>query len=343
MLRWILGFFAAAVMLNGAATAGIVAPNEVCIYEHVDFGGTAMCHRLMPGMRLKLVPKIGGYMNDRASSVHVGEDVYVRLFKNPQFVGDALQLESSTARNRIDDFNDKISSMVIVPEEMYAPGVVLRKSNLGEAFYPLPERLSESEARYSNLGQMNDEALSLRIRSDSYFQTEVTLYEHANFAGKALTLQDPAPGQSSTWFILADYQFDGRASSLVVRARGPQQQVIPGQIKLPPAPPSRDSSSGVTHRAPPAPVPIESQPAKVLQLGSGLEMDTDRPGINYRSFDLDVPEPKRCQRTCQDDPKCNAWTYVKPGVQGPKARCWLKTGVPSAKPAQCCISGVKRQ
>jgi hypothetical protein len=146
------------------------------------------------------------------------------------------------------------------------------------------------------------------------------------------------------YFVLQKYQFDGRASSLVVRARGPQQQVIPGQIKLPPPPPPRDpwwkSTGGTTHRAPPS---IEPQTGKVIQPDSGTEINTDRPGLNYRSFDLDVPEPKRCQRTCQDDPKCKAWTYVKPGVQGPKARCWLKSGVPPAKSAQCCISGVKPQ
>jgi hypothetical protein len=141
------------------------------------------------------------------------------------------------------------------------------------------------------------------------------------------------------YFDLQKYHFDGRASSLVIRDRVPQQQVIQGQIKLPP--PRDSSSDGRKHRAPPAPAVIAPQTGKAIQSDPGMEMDTDRPGMNYRSFDLDVPEPKRCQRTCQDDPKCKSWTYVKPGVQGPKARCWLKTGVPSAKPAQCCISGVK--
>jgi hypothetical protein len=289
----------------------------------------------MPGMRLKLVPTIGGYMNDRASSVHVGEGVYVILFKHPQFVGDALQLEHS--RNRIEDFNDQISSMIIDRKGMYASFVILENSNLDRVFYLLPERLNESEARYPNLGEMNDKAYRLRMTPN----VEVTLYEHDNFAGKALTLSYPNPGQTPSTYLLTDYQFEGRASSLVVRARGPQQEVIQGQIKLPP--PRDGSSSGEKHRAPPAPASMEPQTVKVVQPDSGLEKDTDRPGMNYRNFDLDVSEPKRCQRTCQDDPKCKAWTYVKPGVQGPKARCWLKTGVPSAKPAPCCISGVKPQ
>lgn len=73
----------------------------------------------------------------------------------------------------------------------------------------------------------------------------------------------------------------------------------------------------------------------------GMEQNTDRPGQNYRAFDLGAPEPERCLAACQEDGKCRAWTYVKPGVQGAKARCWLKAGVPPAKPGGCCVSGVK--
>jgi hypothetical protein len=40
-------------------------------------------------------------------------------------------------------------------------------------------------------------------------------------------------------------------------------------------------------------------------------------------------------------PPCRAWTFVKPGVQGPQARCWLKHQAPEARPHPCCISGVK--
>jgi hypothetical protein len=32
---------------------------------------------------------------------------------------------------------------------------------------------------------------------------------------------------------------------------------------------------------------------------------------------------------------------VRPGVQGPHARCALKNAVPPARPADCCLSGVK--
>jgi hypothetical protein len=72
-----------------------------------------------------------------------------------------------------------------------------------------------------------------------------------------------------------------------------------------------------------------------------VEPNIDRPGMNYTSFDLKKPKPKRCRKACAKDPKCKAYTYVKPGIQGPKARCWLKYGVPPPKNDPCCVSGVK--
>lgn len=77
-------------------------------------------------------------------------------------------------------------------------------------------------------------------------------------------------------------------------------------------------------------------------VGGELEYDTDRPGQDYRNLDLPSARPQLCQAECGADPKCKAFTYVKPGVQGSSARCWLKSGVPAAGRSSCCISGVKR-
>ncbi len=71
-----------------------------------------------------------------------------------------------------------------------------------------------------------------------------------------------------------------------------------------------------------------------------VEPDTDRPGSDYRSFDLSGG-PEQCQEVCADDPNCRAYTYVRPGIQGRLARCWLKSGVPALVPNDCCVSGVK--
>jgi len=73
----------------------------------------------------------------------------------------------------------------------------------------------------------------------------------------------------------------------------------------------------------------------------GMEFNTDRQGLDYRDFDLTQSDPAPCQSSCNADGRCRAWTYVRPGVQGPQARCWLKHTVPAGHSSQCCISGVK--
>ncbi len=76
---------------------------------------------------------------------------------------------------------------------------------------------------------------------------------------------------------------------------------------------------------------------------SGLENNIDRPGMDYKDVDLASPNPSLCEKACENDPDCKAFTYVKPGYQGTSARCWLKNGVPDAVPAECCISGQKSE
>lgn len=73
-----------------------------------------------------------------------------------------------------------------------------------------------------------------------------------------------------------------------------------------------------------------------------LEATTDRPGLDYRGVDLAQARPELCRAACRDDVACRAFTYVRPGVQGPQARCWLKFAVPPAREHDCCASGVVR-
>lgn len=75
-------------------------------------------------------------------------------------------------------------------------------------------------------------------------------------------------------------------------------------------------------------------------LGTDLEVDTNRLGDDYRTFELDHDDPSLCALACANEPQCKAFTYVKPGYQGPVARCWLKWQVPTARAESCCVSGV---
>ncbi len=79
-----------------------------------------------------------------------------------------------------------------------------------------------------------------------------------------------------------------------------------------------------------------------IYYGSGVEVNTDRPGMDYKSFNLPYPDYRLCQNACNKDPKCKAWTYVKPyTIQGPQARCSLKGSIPNKVRKSCCISGIK--
>lgn len=82
-------------------------------------------------------------------------------------------------------------------------------------------------------------------------------------------------------------------------------------------------------------------PSLLKAQSGGFEYNTDRPGRDYRDIDLSRPDPSLCRDLCAGDPQCKAYTYVKPGVQGSSARCWLKSSVPDAVRSDCCVSGVK--
>ena len=71
--------------------------------------------------------------------------------------------------------------------------------------------------------------------------------------------------------------------------------------------------------------------------------DTDFMGSDYSSVPLDTPDPLECEKMCASDDKCMAYTYVKPGYQGDKAVCYLKSLVPNSSQNKCCISGIKSQ
>lgn len=84
--------------------------------------------------------------------------------------------------------------------------------------------------------------------------------------------------------------------------------------------------------------------AAVVEPRTGnLEFAIDRFGGDYRSIDLPAdPSGKSCAEACKADPKCRAFTYVRPGYIGPNARCFLKDRITKPRHKPCCISGVVR-
>ena len=82
-------------------------------------------------------------------------------------------------------------------------------------------------------------------------------------------------------------------------------------------------------------------PAAMPPPGDAMADGIDRNGSDYRDFDLPNADPLLCRDACLGEARCQAWTYVKPGVQGDAARCWLKEAVPPPTPDACCVSGVR--
>jgi hypothetical protein len=82
----------------------------------------------------------------------------------------------------------------------------------------------------------------------------------------------------------------------------------------------------------------------VIEPRSGqTEFGVDRNGGDYRHFDVPAdPSGRSCQRACEDEEGCRAWTYVRPGYVGSSAVCYLKKRITRPLHKPCCISGVVR-
>jgi hypothetical protein len=76
---------------------------------------------------------------------------------------------------------------------------------------------------------------------------------------------------------------------------------------------------------------------------SALEFSIDRPGGDYRSFDVAADAAgDACKDACDGESQCRAWTYVRPGYDAPQAQCHLKDHLMPPRHKPCCISGVVR-
>jgi PAN domain len=56
---------------------------------------------------------------------------------------------------------------------------------------------------------------------------------------------------------------------------------------------------------------------------------TNLPGHDYADFN--APSAFVCRTTCGGEARCQAYTWVKPGIQGPTGHCWLKDTLPLLK------------
>lgn len=75
----------------------------------------------------------------------------------------------------------------------------------------------------------------------------------------------------------------------------------------------------------------------------GIETSIDRFGGDYRNFEVRSDQPaEACRDACAADPKCRAWTYVRPGYGAMGPHCYLKSQIKPPRRKPCCVSGVVR-
>jgi len=80
---------------------------------------------------------------------------------------------------------------------------------------------------------------------------------------------------------------------------------------------------------------------QIMQRQGRLEPDTNRPGGDYKDYDVREGGAEVCQADCTKDASCGSFTFVKPGIRGRFGHCFLKRGAPGPVADRCCISGVK--
>lgn len=71
-----------------------------------------------------------------------------------------------------------------------------------------------------------------------------------------------------------------------------------------------------------------------------IEFAKDRLGADYKGFAVG-DDPEVCRNACASDAVCKSYTYVRAGVKGPDAMCFLKNAAPPPMHNNCCISGEK--
>ncbi|XXF76996.1 PAN domain-containing protein [Myxococcaceae bacterium GXIMD 01537] len=83
---------------------------------------------------------------------------------------------------------------------------------------------------------------------------------------------------------------------------------------------------------------------KALATMSALEQDTDRPGADYRRFDVATEDARLCRDACAKESACVAFTLVRANVHGPSAYCTLKNRAPAPQANNTkCVSGIKQE
>jgi hypothetical protein len=183
---------------------------EVVVYEHDNYRGRSLVYSLQPGMCMKLEPELKkAKMNDKITSVKVGKNVEVRMFEHTKYSGHPIILSDSVQSLIPLKFNDKVSSLIVIPKKSHPAGAYLANVNENKrTFYPISETCGGSS--YPHL-VYNDNATGLSLVTAGC-QMKLTLYEHTDFKGKSETF---TAGPTDSYFDIGK-DLSRKASSLKI-------------------------------------------------------------------------------------------------------------------------------
>lgn len=189
-------------ILSEVLPKSVLFDKKATIYQHANYGGASQ--ELGLGSYDIDQLTIG---NDQVSSVKVPEGLRVTLYEHANFRGNHKTFTSDTSYVG-DDFNDKTS------------GILVEKvATFFEHGSYQGNRLALGVGRY-NLKDIeaigNDRLSSVKVPNG----LQVTLYEHADFQGNYLVLDQDVD-------YLGNYRFNDVASSIVIKATG---IIIPSDV-----------------------------------------------------------------------------------------------------------------
>lgn len=181
----------------------------VTLYEG-DYSGVASS--LVPG---KYSGREMGIGNDQLSSVRVPRGLQVTLFEDEAFEGRKLVLTQDSGTDVINDngFNNTTSSAIVEIFEKPVPMVTLFQDD----YSGVSKKLPVGSFELSQLGIADNSLSSVQVPRG----LQVTIYEHAGFRGRAMTLRNNA----NMNFFSAN-GFNDIATSIVIEKTGDDEKTV---------------------------------------------------------------------------------------------------------------------
>ncbi|MDM8568154.1 peptidase inhibitor family I36 protein [Thiotrichales bacterium HSG1] len=175
-----------------------------CFYEDARYEGKRFCLRVLEGKNTYKISDVNQHIagfHDEISSIKVGSQTSVTLYKDAKFKGDSKILQGS---GYVGNFNDEADSVEIFSPALTGWACFYEHTNFGgkEQCYEIETGQNGRWVPWVG-DNMNDEISSIKMGPN----IEVVIYEHSNFGGNSKTF-------NSSGYVSG---FNDEASSLKIR------------------------------------------------------------------------------------------------------------------------------